>query len=274
MIVMPIVNKAKNGNVIIHNVEIRLKNASKVKEGINLKSYREGDIIINNSSFNNSIYNIKNKKPNSTVNFIRNSNYREGRNDFLITTKRYTDSNLYDLYNVKVPKKKISAGLDNLYGALFLDLKSEIPGSKKSKIISLKRLDLDKTLTEEKIEKLENIVNTVEEKAKQKDIMQLEGVSDLMNIVEAMNDFSFTLVSKAKIREDQLKIVLDAFSEINSKEWKTLNNYYSIAQDNKDVYQKLTRINKILYGKPIGLIKNNEKEKVLVKKKDEVKDAA
>ena len=88
MIVMPIVNKAKNGNVIIHNVEIRLKNASKVKEGINLKSYREGDIIINNSSFNNSIYNIKNKKPNSTVNFIRNSNYREGRNDFLITQKK------------------------------------------------------------------------------------------------------------------------------------------------------------------------------------------
>ncbi len=274
MIVMPIINKSKNGNVIIHNVEISLKNASKVKEGINLKSYREGDIIINSTSFNDSIYNTKNKKPASAVNFIRNYNYREGRNDFLITTKRYKDANIYDLYNVKTPPKKISAGMDNLYGCAYLGIRGEVPGINKSKVISLKKLGLDNTITEEKIEKLERIVNSVEGLEKQKEIMQLEGVSDLLRIVDSLNDFSFTVISKSKIPADYFKLVLSSFSNINSKEYKVLNNYYGIANENKEVYKKLTRISKIVYGRPIGLIKSDKKDKVFIKKKEEVNEAA
>ena len=158
MLIMPIINKSKNGNTSIYNVKISLKNASKVREGVVLRGYDESDIIINGTSFNNSIYNKKGIEPNVTVNFLRNFNYRTGKKDFLVTTREASDSTLYDLYNVEMPPRKITAGLDNLYGSTILDIQKEMPDSPKGKYISLKKIGVDTHITDEKLYKLKDIV--------------------------------------------------------------------------------------------------------------------
>lgn len=275
MLTMPILNKSRKGIMRICNIEITSKNAHKVKEGAVLKGFNESDVVTNGVSFNDSIYNTKNKEPNSTVNFLRNFNYRTGKKDFLITTRKYQDSDLYDIYSVKMPPKKISAGLDNLYGSVILDLKNETPGNKKGRYISLKKLGIDKTITEDKIYRLREIVNNEKDIERIKELMQINGISDLYRTVEYMNNFDFTIIDEATIPEEQFKVVLDSFEKLNSKDYKNLRNYYSIAEDNRDVYNKLTTISKILYNRPINLIKkSSDKQKVLVKTPDETKNAA
>ena len=96
MIVMPIINKNRDNEYIIYNVEVSLKDIKKVKEGVNLDKCNSSDILINGNSFNNSIYS-RDSENKSTIDFIRNSNYREGKRNFLITTKNYHYSNLYDV---------------------------------------------------------------------------------------------------------------------------------------------------------------------------------
>ena len=130
MLVMPILNTSKNGISKIYNVEVTLKTAAKVKKDTKLRGFSESDIIINGTSFNDSVYNIKNKQPNVIVNFLRNNNFRANKKDFLITTRENSNSNLFDLYNVDMPPRKITAGLDNLYGSVVIDMQKEIPNIK------------------------------------------------------------------------------------------------------------------------------------------------
>lgn len=274
MLIAPILNKTKQGQSNVYNLKVKHKNAAKVKEGIVLKGYTQADIIINSQTFNSSIYNTKDKEPNSTVNFIRNANYRAEKKDFLITTKESPDSTLYDLYNVSVPPRKISAGLDNLYGSVILDMKNEIPGIEKGRYISLKKLGVDKHITEEKLEKLKAIVEEEKDPARRETLMQLQGVSDLAKTVEYLHNFEFTIVEGATIREEELKNFLELFGNLQTRDAKNLSRYYEIAKENQAVYRKLTQINKILYNKPINLITRDKKSKVLVKTKDEIKNAA
>lgn len=269
MLIMPILNKGKDGKNRIYNVEIKLKNASKVKEGVVIKGYKEGDIMINGTSFNGSIYDTKNKEPNATVNFLRNYNYRTGKRDFLVTTRENAYSTLYDLYNVMMPPRKVTAGLDNLYGSAILDMKNEIPGVKKGRYVSLKKLGIDKHITKDKLEKLEEIVSTEKDEERRYNLMQLRGVSDLAKTIEYMNHFDCTIISEATIAEEELKEVLNIFSFLNTKDTKNLSKYYEIASDNKEIYSKLTQISKILYNKPINLIKSGKKQKVKIKTIDE-----
>ena len=267
MLVLPMVNKNKKGNFIIYNIKLDLKseNYSKVREGTLIKDYQESDII------NESVFNIPNGEANKTVNFLRYFNSKNNKKKFLITTKKYADSNLYDVYNVEMPPRKVSGGLDNLYGSVILDIKNKIPGGKeKGRVVSLKKLGLDKNITEDKIEKLKKIAALEKNSEKRYNSMQLNGVSDLQNTVDYVKKFSYTILNT--ISEEQLKDILVFFEMSNTKEYRELSKYYEIAKDNMEVYKKLTRINKILYGKPINLIDSKNKPKVLVKTIEKIKD--
>lgn len=274
MLVMPILNKSKNGISKIYNVRVSLKNASKVKEGVILKGYKESDIIINGTSFNNSNYNKKGIEPNATVNFLRDYNYRTGKKEFLVTTRENSDSTLYDLYNVEMPPRKVTAGLDNLYGSIILDMKKELPGSNKGRYISLKKLGIDKNLTEEKISKLKNIISEEKDEEKKNNLVQLNGVSDLEKTIDYMNLFDYIIINESIITEVELNNILKSFSKINTKDFKNLSKYYEIARENREVYAKLTKISKIIYNKPINLIKKDSKQKRLIKTTEETKNAA
>lgn len=273
MLVMPILNINKNGISKIYNVEVKLKKALKVKESVIINGLEESDIILNGSSFNNSVYNTKGISPNVITNFLRGTNYKANKKDFLITTREYNDSKLYDLYNIPEPPRKIASGLDNLYGSALLDIKKQIPGNKKGRYISLKQLGVDKHITEEKLQKLQYYINQEKDNDKRKDILQLNGVSDLEKTIDFMRLFECTIIGEATLTEDQINNMINILSYTYTRDYKNLSRLYEIAKENQEVYSKLTKISKIINGKPLNLIQSKSKSKVLVKTSEISKSA-
>ena len=274
MLRLPIINVNRNGVKRIFIAQVSKKNASKIREGVVLKGYNTGDIISNGISFNESVYNIPGGEPNKTVNFLRYFKGKSDKSTFMITTKEYNDSTLYDLYKVEMPSSKICAGTDNLLGSVILDMKNEIPGNEKGRIISLKKLGIDRNITDDKLDLLEQIVKTEKDSKRRIELMQLNGVSDLKNIVDYLKEFKFEIISGTTMKVDDYKNILNSFELINTKETKALSKFYNIAIENKEVYDKLSRISKIIYNKPLGLIENSKKSKVLVKTMDSKKTEA
>lgn len=265
MVIMPILNTNKNNVTRIYNVEIKLRNANMVRQSVQLKNMLESDIIIGGLSFNDSIYNEKNKEDNAIVNFIRNANLRCHKDEFLITTRSQTDSDLYDLYSIEVPPKKITSGLDNLLGRLLLDIQKRIPCMKKGRYISLRRLGVDEHITSEKLEKLQYIVKSCKDKSKWKYLFFANGISNLKDTLDFLDLFEFTIIDEATIKEDKLKEFLAIFRHLNEKNYRSLKNYYDIARENQEVYQLLTYMNRLIYDKPLNLITSKKKSKILVK---------
>lgn len=270
MLVMPIlINANKQSHAKICNVEVKLKNATKVKKGTTLKGYGESDIIVNGSAFNHSVYDIANKKPNVVVNFIRNSNMRSDKKSFLISTRTSSDSPLFDLYSVEFPLRKVSIGLDNLLGSTILDMQKEIPNITYGRDIDLKQLGVDANITDEKLNKLRYIVENVEDKTKWEYLFAANGIGDLKSTLDFMNLFDFSIISEATLPKNQLDSIIDCFSYTYSQNFKRLQKYYDKASHNRDVFHKLNTLSQLIYDKPIHLIHRKEDEKVLVRKKND-----
>ncbi len=266
MLVMPILNTSKNGVTKIYNVEVKLKTATKVKKDTSLKGFEESDIIVNGSSFKKSIYNSKKQDYHVITNFIRNHNYHSDRKDFLITTRTNSNSNLYDLYSVEVPLKKVTVGLDNLYGKVIVDMQKEIPNIKKGRCLSLNELGVDEHITDDKIDRLKYLVTNVTTDSDLDYILYTNNLGNLKSTIEFIKQFDFTIISEATITEEQVKNLLEPLQYTYSQHAKSLGNYYKTAKSNQDTYRKLSIISQILYSKPINLIQNKEKQKVFMKK--------
>lgn len=269
---MPLLNTSKNGVTKIYNVEVTLSTGVKVREEIELKGFEESDIIVNGSSFKKSIFNVKNKQGHVVTNFIRQSNYRKNKQDFLVTTKKYADSIFYDLYHVEMPPVKVTEGLDNLYGQVIMDLQKQVPGHKKGRYVRLKELGVDNHITEDKILQLKAIVEKASNKTELDFLMQANNLSTLPATLDFIHLFDFRIISEATVKESQITELLNSFQFIHTRDTKNLQNYYRIAEENREVYKKLTYMNKIIYGQPLNLIQPREKSKTLVKTNDSPKE--
>ncbi len=269
MLIMPILNTNKNNVTRIFNVEVRLKTVSKVRERVLLNKCLESDIIVGSSSFNNSIYSREKNSDNTIVNFIRNCSYKSKKDNFLITTRLYSDGKFYDLYNVDLPPKKISTGLDNLYGKSLLDIQKQVPNSPKGRIISLEQLGVDAHITSEKVEDFKLVIENCKDRAKLDYMLLANKVHSLKDTLDFIKMFDFTIISEATIKEKDFNQFSDIFSYTNGKIHKDLKQYYKVAQENERVYKKLTYLNQLLYEKPLNIIKTSNKNKVLVKKNEQ-----
>ena len=152
MLILPIVNKRR-----VMSVEIRLKSAEKIKEGVCYDDTVGSEIIVNREKFSDSSFS-QSRDVNAPIDFIRSRSILYPRN-FLVTTKEENDSSFYDVYQVGQPPKKVNDSLDKLYSKAITDLRKEIPGLKRrGRYISFKDLGVDKHLTDDKIARLQKIV--------------------------------------------------------------------------------------------------------------------
>lgn len=270
MLVMPILNTSKDGTTRIYNVEIRLKTAVKVKENTELKGFGEADVIVNGSSFKESVFNTKNQENNVVVNFIRNKNYRSDKKDFLITTRHNSNSNLYDLYSVEMPPRKVTTGLDNLYGKTIIDLQKEIPNIKRGRYVVLSELGIDEHITDERLDKLKYIVDTAKNEEDFNYLILSKNLGDLKATIDFIKLFDFKIIGESVILENQVTDLINLLQDTYTRESRNLSSYYDIACSNKESYKKVSKLNKILCGKPINLIHKEEKGKVFVKTSDTI----
>lgn len=263
MLILPIVNRNR-----VMNVELRLRNAHKIKCNFWSEDVQESDIIVNREKFSNSSYKDS-KEENAPTDFIRSKSILYPR-DFLVTTKQKADSKKYDVYRVNQPPRKVHTSLDKLYGKAITDLRKEIPGVKnRGRYVSFEKLGMNEYLTDEKIAKLQRIVKEERDQSRWPELFEKEGISDIGNTVDFINNFECTVVSDTTIPESSMQDTLKSLEVINTRDYKNLNNYYKMAKRNADIYTKISYINKIMYDKPLTLIQS-EKQKQLVKKQNEV----
>ena len=269
MLILPITNKEPSTNTErILYVGVRLRNAKKIEPSVFYKYENESDIIVNREKFSNSIYKDI-REENAPTDFIRSKSILYPRN-FLVTTKINTDSKSYDVYEVEQPPRKVNECLDRLYGKAITDLRKEIPGVKnRGRYVSLEKLGMDKYLTTEKIDKLQEIVSEEKDQSKWPELFEKAGIADVSSTIDFINNFEWTVVSDTTIPEKSMQDVLKSLSIINTKDFRQLNKYYVMAKRNADIYRKISRINKIMYDEKLTLIQS-ERQKQLVKKQNEV----
>lgn len=258
MLILPIVNRKR-----ILNVRISLKDAQKVNKKVHLPGVAESDVIVNGHMFSKSIYNEKNNNTKkSVVEFIRNSSLLFKRS-FTITTKSSDDTDLYDVYRVECPPSSVNEALELLYGSVIVDMKMEIPNKVRSKYISLKDLGFGECLSDEKISKLYKITSSMVDGAGLDEIYKKKEIADLVRIIDFMDLFDCTVVSEASISEEIFTGVLNSFQKLGSRDTKSMRRYYNIALDNRDIYSKLSQINKILYNRPYSLIGSESQKRTI-----------
>ena len=68
---------------------------------------------------------------------------------------------------------------------------------------------------------------------------------------------------------EDIEHMINTLEPLCTRETRNLMSYYNTAIKNKDIYAKLSYINKVLYGKPLSLIQSqSQRQKQLVKTSD------
>jgi len=256
MLILPIVNRNR-----IMSVQITIRNAEKIRSDVRFDDADESEIIVNREKFSESSFNTKDKT--APIDFVRSRSLLYPRN-FLITTKERDNSKYYDLYEVGQPLRKVNDGLDELYSKAITDMRMEVPGHNRGRYISFKELGLDKDLTEEKIGKIQRIVKE-EDRSNWPRLFEEAEVSSIIDTINFINTFDAKVISDTTIPEDSLNSVLKALEIINTRDSRNLRKFYNTALDNKEIYAKLSYINKIVYNRPFLIKTKNERNKQLIK---------
>ena len=263
MLILPIVNNKR-----VMNVEIRLKGASKVRQGVSYDDAKERDIIVNREKFSDSsFHNSKDKT--APIDFIRSKSILYPRS-FFVTT-RQDESALYDVYKVPQPPRKVSVGLDTLYSKTITDMQCEIPGKpSRGRYVSFQDLGIDQDISSDKIEKLQRIVKEERDSSNWGQKFEEAGISVLPETAEFLDHFECTILSDTTIPEESLQDTLKALSSIHTRDYRNLKKYYHMAQSNADIYTKISYISKIVYDKPLSLSRSKEsKQKQYVKRMED-----
>lgn len=265
MLVLPIVNRKR-----VLSVEVKLKDIKKIRRGVNYADANESEIIVNREKFSDSSFKDS-RDVKAPIDFIRSKSLLYPRN-FLVTTKEENDSNLYDVYEVASPPKKVNDSLDKLYSRAIMDLRKEIPGTvRRGRYLSFEQLGIGDHLTDEKIAVLQRIVREERDESLWPKKFEEAGIADLAETIDFINNFECTVLSDTAIPEESLQDTLKSLAVINTRDFRNLNNYYKIAKSNTEIYTKISYINKIIYDKPLSLIRSKKQEqKQLIKKMDEV----
>lgn len=256
MIVLPIVNRER-----ILNVEVTLKDASKVGSKTADFNIDSSDIVIHNKKYNGSFYSKGIATPKTVMKFLR-ENGKIGKSNILVTTKA-DEKGLFDIYDVNYPGDKVSDGLDNLIGTLLLDLKNE-SNFQKSRYLDLYKLGVFDIITDKRLTDLEFLSKNMNQLNISKYVEEHD-LRCLFKLIQAMDMFNFKVINKSVVSLDKFDSFLEFLEPTNSKDYNSLLNYSDLAKNNKNEYSKLSYIYKIINNKPLNLIQTT-KEKVKIYK--------
>ena len=269
MLIIPIINNNK-----IKQVKIEFLKSYKTHERVNYKNIDTSDVILGSNSFKKSSYNTKNQSTSDIVDFIRTSSIHTPTN-FLVSTKFYNNEHTYDLYQLELPPKKITIGLDNLYSSIILDLKNCMPDVVKGKYIDLEKIGITKHITDEKLELLQFIASNLKynDGSNYQKILKENDLDDLIETLKFIELFYCEIIPNTSIDLDTYKKVLEQMNKVNTKEAKDLTNFYNIAKNNEKAYYRLSKLYNIVYNETLHWI-HSSKDKVKIKNTDEARNAA
>lgn len=259
MLILPIVNRNR-----ILNVEVKLKNAIKIRTGVRFSDAAESEVLVNGIRLSESSFG-KVRDDKAVLEFIRTNSLRYKRN-YLITTREESDSLAYDVYEVEQPPKKVCEALDDLYVSVITDMRKEIPKNKRGRYLSFEKLGFGDALADEKIQTLEEVTKKTSDSKEIATLAEEAGVGDLVSMLDFLKIFDCTVVEETTISEENLQTVVESLRKLNTRDSRNLVNYYNMALSNRDIYSKLSTVNKLVYDKPLTLIQSKkQKQKQFVK---------
>ena len=251
MLVMPILHKGK-----IYNVEVKLKNVYTIQDLGAFQKLFESDIIVNGRSFNQSKCYEKDSPLMNVVYFIRD-NALYGNNSFFLTSRRNNQGDM-NSFHVALPLPHVTDGLDALYGSVIQNMKREIPGHKKDRNLSLKKLGVSAHITEEKLNLLKKEVRNKEDREENSTISDHIDIDLLSQTLEFVRQFECKVIEEATVDERIIQSLLSPLGSIHTKESKQLKDYYLMAQENSEEYGKLDDLSKIMTGESLRLIRREK----------------
>ena len=261
MMILPVIENGK-----IRHISVSLP-CKKIKKGIRCKGIEQSEIIVNRKKFSESSFS-ESVDAKATTDFIRAFSLLYPRN-FLVVTSSDTNFHLYDVYELTPPLKKVNDNLDELYGKLITDLRKEIPGvEKRGRYVSFKKLGFDEYFDESKNARLKKIINDVNDSSLWNELFQKEGVANLIDFVNFLSKFKYTVLDDYSLDIDNFKNTLHTFSNINTRDYRHLKRYYEIAKTNTEIFEKIEFIFMIVYNKPFTekrfFVKRKEKKEGVV----------
>lgn len=263
MLVLPIINKNN-----IMNVEVSLKTANRIRQKVSFEDFGESEIVVNNEKISDSIYKDSKEKT-APIDFIRNKSIIYKR-PYLLTTRYYLNSELYDIYEVQYPNDNKERSLDILYSKAIKDINNNIPNkNNRGRYISFDDIGLSDSINDEVLTKLQKIVTKEKDPSKWKELLEKENISYLYDILDNLNLYDYSIIKDSEVSEESISDSIKALSTINTRDYKNLKKYYNMAKSNTETYIKLSYINRILYGKSLKLIQMNNNQKKLIKRIEE-----
>ncbi len=270
MLVIPVNKEGR-----IYSIGFGIKNKEKIGTNVFDESLLESDIVVNSEKFSDSSYrdSVMESAP---TDFIRSRSIYYQR-DIKITTRSRSNSQNYDVYRVVQPPRKVNDSLDCLYGKAITDIRKEIPDSSvKGRYVSLKKIGIDELFSEERINKMKKVIEEENDSSRWPEMFEKEGIGDFQDIVDFLDVFEFTMLSNRALPEASLQDALDSLSIINTRDFRSLRNYRDMAKTNMEVLSRLSYVKQVLQSRPLSLVYDKEKAKILVKKReyDNFKQAA
>ena len=209
--------------------------------------------------------------PAALTHFIRKNISYNGHdiNTIQVTTKKYKDTDFYDVYTLPVPPYYQNDVTDYIYGSLVNSIRLNSQEKNKKRYLSLEKLGIDTLFSNEFITRASALKNKTLTNLELKDRLTDEGYGKQLEILDFFNNYlSCDVDNEALLLTSELDNVLDFFSP-QLKEGKVLLKYKNIAAGNYDCYLLLGTLNNIIYNKPLDwLILSNEQQKTLKLKLD------
>lgn len=283
MLILPIINKGKNGKKI-SNAKIELINVKRLVDNssINTKVGPE-NLIIDGKDIASS----RNYSKKDLMKFVKDNSINS-KKDFYINTKNSTSVkkeydkignrvdtlNDYYTYVFSNPYKFPGFKYEELYNKILLDFINEVPGVEgNAHLLSFKDIGLDKICTKDKLQKLEAICNSVSDTTKWDNLFEQAGVYDLAYFTYFLkSDYvQGTIVPETSLQLDNLSKTISRFKPLHGRVYKSLNRYETVAEENTEIYIILNKASVLLFGETLGLVKSvkqREKANCKVKKLD------
>ncbi|MBQ6404430.1 MAG: hypothetical protein IJJ63_00115 [Bacilli bacterium] len=262
MLVIPVNKEGR-----IYSIGCGIKNKEKIGTNVFDESLLESDIVVNSEKFSDSSYrdSVMESAP---TDFIRSRSIYYQR-DIRVSTRSRSNSQNYDVYRVIQPPRKVNDSLDSLYGKAITDIRKEIPDSSiKGRYISLKKLGIDELFSEERINKMKKITEEENDSSRWPELFEKEGIGDFQDIIDFLDVFEFTMLSNRALPETSLQDAIDSLSIINTRDFRSLRNYRDMAKSNMEVLSRISYVKQVLHSRPLSLVYDKEKAKILVKKRE------
>ena len=238
------------------NVTINFNNITVEKDKLDSRAIglEASDVVVdrtNIKSLGNEEYYSKNHQ--ALTNIIRkNINYsNRAVTNIKVTTKKYKDSDFYDVYYLPLPPFATNPITDYIYGALVNSIRLSTPDLEKKVYLDLHKVGFDNLISKDFLKHLLTLKNNFLDPYKKKKKIRKDGYGSQLEVLDFLNSLNYEIDNDDFIVTSEIDNVINFLSR-DSKEGRKLANYKNMAMSNYESYLALGTFNNIVYNRPLA----------------------